>query len=127
LEQIRHQVRDIIGIRIITHFLSDIPVVIRKLRTLTDLDIGIEQELEDYIAKPQATGYRSLHINALYRKTVPCEIQIRTSLQDGWATKSHLLAYKVEDIPPRWQRHFRLLSDQLHLADAVARNEAINC
>ena len=103
LEQIRHQIRDIVGIRIITHFLSDIPVVIRKLRTLTELDIGTEQDISDYIATPQATGYRSLHINALYRKAVPCEIQIRTSFQDGWATKLHLLAYKVEDIPLRWQ------------------------
>lgn len=100
--------------------MSDIPVVIRKLRTLTELYIGTEQDISDYIATPQATGYRSLHINALYRKAVPCEIQIRTSFQDGWATKSHLLAYKVEDIPSRWQRHFRLLSDQLYLADEIA-------
>ena len=102
LEQIRHQIRDIIGIRVITHFLSNIPVVITQLRTLAELDIGIEQDIEDYIATPQVTGYRSLHINALYRKAVPCEIQIRTSFQDGWAAKSHLLAYKVEDIPSRW-------------------------
>lgn len=102
LGQIRHQIRDIIGIRIITHFLSDIPVVLRKLRALPELDIDGEL-IEDYIAKPQATGYRSLHINALYRKAVPCEIQIRTTFQDGWATKSHLLAYKEEDIPQRWQ------------------------
>ena len=119
LEQIRYQIRDIIGIRIIIHFLSDIPVVTRELCALTELNISAEQDIENYIATPQATGYRSLHINALYRKVVPCEIQIRTSFQDGWATKSHLLAYKLEDIPPRWQRHFRLLSDQLHLADFV--------
>jgi len=31
-----------------------------------------------------------------------------------------MLAYKEGEIPERWEKHFRILSDQLHLADEVA-------
>jgi len=126
ISQLREQIKDIIGIRIVVHFLSDIPLVIEMLRSLPGLEFG--EVFEDYITTPQATGYRSLHIDALYRfvegmREIPSEIQIRTTLQHAWATKSHLLAYKIAFLPQRWQRHFRILSDQLYLADEVARNE----
>jgi putative GTP pyrophosphokinase len=125
LEQLREEISDIIGFRIIIHFLSDVPNIIALLRELPGIELNTDQQFEDYIAKPQATGYRSLHINALYWQEerdshVPFEIQIRTALQHAWAAKSHLLVYKVEEISERWQKHFRILSDQLHLADEVA-------
>ena len=124
-EQLREEILDIIGFRIIIHFLSDIPNVIAALRELPGLELNTDQKFEDYIANPKATGYRSLHINARYWQKgrdspVPFEIQIRTTLQHAWAAKSHLLVYKVDEIPERWQKHFRILSDQLHLADEVA-------
>jgi len=125
LEQLREEIWDIIGFRIIIHFLSDVPNVIAALCELPGLELNTDQKFEDYITNPKATGYRSLHINALYWQEgrdspAPCEIQIRTTLQHAWAAKSHLLVYKVDEIPERWQKHFRILSDQLHLADEVA-------
>lgn len=124
LGQLREQILDIIGIRIIVHFLSDIPDTISELRELKKLEFSL-QNFEDYIANPQTTGYRSIHINAIYKpeegnSSVSSEIQIRTTLQHAWATKSHLLLYKIQEVPERFQRHFRILSDQLHLADEVA-------
>jgi len=125
LEQLREGILDIIGFRIIIHFLSDIPNVIAALRELPGIELNTGKNFEDYITNPKATGYRSLHINALYWQEkrdspVPFEIQIRTTLQHAWAAKSHLLVYKVDEIPERWEKHFRILSDQLHLADEVA-------
>lgn len=125
LEQLREEILDIIGFRIIIHFLSDIPNVIAVLRELPGLELNTRPKFEDYITNPKATGYRSLHINALYWQEgrdspVPCEIQIRTTLQHAWAAKSHLLVYKDDEILERWRKHFRILSDQLHLADEVA-------
>ncbi|MBM3238117.1 hypothetical protein FJZ31_17640 [Candidatus Poribacteria bacterium] len=125
LEQLREKILDIIGFRIIIHFLSDVPNIIALLRELPGIELNTDQQVEDYIARPQATGYRSLHINALYQQAgqdspVPFEIQLRTALQHAWAAKSHLLVYKVDEISERWQKHFRILSDQLHLADEVA-------
>ena len=124
-EQLREEILDIIGFRIIIHFLSDVPNVIAVLRKLPGLELNTDQKFEDYIANPKATGYRSLHINALYwlegrDSPVPFEIQIRTILQHAWAARSHLLVYRIDEIPERWQKHFRILSDQLHLADEVA-------
>lgn len=124
LGQLREQIRDIIGIRIVVHFLTDIPDTLSELSQLQQLELSL-QTTEDYIATPKTTGYRSLHLNAIYKpeegtSSVPCEIQIRTTLQHAWATKSHLLLYKIQELPERFQRHFRILSDQLHLADGVA-------
>jgi len=125
LEQLREQILDIIGFRIIVHFLEDIPDIIAALRKLPGLELSEDERFEDYITKPKITGYRSIHINAAYHSEgggvqVPFEIQIRTTLQHAWATKSHLLVYKIDDIPERWQKHFKILGDQLFLSDEVA-------
>ena len=55
--------------------------------------------LRRYDLKPTLDGYRGIHAIRLVAvpgvlTAVPCEIQLRTVLQDAWATLSHTVAYK---------------------------------
>lgn len=85
----------------------------------------VVKKIEDKIESPEETGYRSLHIVALLNTTnfqgVLAEIQIRTMLEDAWATKTHSLTYKkkAEDIPKPLLKLIRRLSDRLHTADHI--------
>ena len=57
----------------------------------------------DYVKNPKASGYRSYHMNVLYRvetlkgpKELTVEIQIRTMGMNFWATIEHSLQYKYK-------------------------------
>ena len=57
----------------------------------------------DYVKHPKASGYRSYHMNVLYRvetlkgpKELTVEIQIRTMGMNFWATIEHSLQYKYK-------------------------------
>ena len=50
---------DLIGIRVTCHFLDDVYEIAKKLKSHGDLEIIKEK---DYIKKPKANGYMSLHL-----------------------------------------------------------------
>ena len=57
--------------------------------------------VNDYIAAPKASGYRSLHVlmnipvtPGISPLTVPAEIQLRTVPMDLWASIEHSICYK---------------------------------
>lgn len=88
---------DVIGLRIVTHFVGDIYAISDKIARS-----GIWKVVEerDYIARPKPNGYRSLHIIAampfegLPGDEIQIEIQLRTIAMDCWASLEHQLQYK---------------------------------
>jgi putative GTP pyrophosphokinase len=121
------EIRDIVGLRVVCLFLSDIPLiaqVIRESFTVLSEDDKIEgPELSSF-------GYMSLHFIAEMRKEykgprydsltgIPLEIQVRTILMDAWANVSHYLAYKTDiDVPTHLRRDFNALSGLFYVADS---------
>lgn len=88
---------DIVGARIITHFVGDIYTV---LEMITECDRWKLVAVKDYIADPKPNGYRSLHMILCVPfdcggiPTIDVEIQLRTIAQDCWASLEHQLKYK---------------------------------
>lgn len=88
---------DIVGIRIVTHFIGDVYAILEVLKESSYWEIF---KVKDYIANPKANGYRSLHL--LMRIPVDCpelpfimaEIQLRTVAMDCWASLEHQMTYK---------------------------------
>ena len=83
-------------------------------------------ERQDYIASPK-NGYRALHLNfrldvgePLAPRLVPCEVQIRSRLQDAWAKLSHADIYKLDDLPADLFARSADLSLLLAAADEIA-------
>lgn len=100
---VRH-VHDIIGLRIVCPFLSDVYKVVDMLKHSKFITIKDEK---DYIANPKDTGYISYHLIVLVpvplqdsTTYVEAEIQVRTMAMDFWASIDHKLQYKFpKEIP----------------------------
>lgn len=86
------QLSDIIGVRVVTHFVGDVYAVAEKIVKEKSWEI-VKQK--DYIADPKPNGYRSLHIIIkLPCSPVRAEIQLRTIAMDCWASLEHSMKYK---------------------------------
>lgn len=116
---------DIAGTRIVCDYLSEV----EQIRDyINGCDKFQNPRFEDYISKPNCTGYRSCHcitdIETISYGQVKCEIQIRTTAQHSWAEKSHPLVYKKnkEDIPKIACEMLINLSDQLFLCDQMSES-----
>lgn len=118
---------DIVGIRIVCLFLSDI----EKIKKII-LD-SFEVVSEDNKLKENSLstfGYMSVHFICTLKKehsgprynnikNITFEIQVRTIAMDAWATISHYLDYKKEeDIPNELKRDFYALSGLFYVADS---------
>ncbi|MCI8575336.1 MAG: GTP pyrophosphokinase family protein [Bacilli bacterium] len=97
-------VKDIVGIRIVCSFLSD---VFDMVFLLTHCKNIIIKEREDYIKNPKDTGYMSYHLQVLvpiylqeHVDYIECEIQVRTMAMDFWATLDHKISYKFQKVIP---------------------------
>ena len=99
IENIRSNLRDVAGLRVICNYLHDV-------NRIADMLIGQDDivllEKKDYINNPKPNGYRSLHIIIavpifLSGETISvcCKIQIRTIAMDLWASLEHHLRYKA--------------------------------
>lgn len=88
---------DVIGIRVITHFVGDIYEV---LDGITGTDVWKVEQVKDYIAMPKENGYRSLHVilrmpfQADGIESIGVEVQLRTIAMDSWASLEHQMRYK---------------------------------
>ena len=96
---------DVVGIRIICAFITDIPLIIDIIKN--DKNVSIIKE-KDYIKNPKATGYRSYHLIVTFpvptangTKDIKCEIQIRTLAMDFWASIDHKIQYKFSNTIPK--------------------------
>lgn len=103
LENIKKHVHDMIGIRIVCSFLSDVENIVHMIENSKHILI---KEKKDYIETPKDTGYMSYHLIVyipLYleeEEFIEAEIQIRTVAMDFWASLDHKIQYKfLEEIP----------------------------
>lgn len=101
LENIRENITDIAGIRVICNYIDDIYRVEELLLNQNDVKL---LRRRDYIKAPKQSGYQSLHLIAEIpiflsdgAVPIPVEIQIRTIAMDFWASLEHKLKYKTDN------------------------------
>lgn len=118
LDEVRTQITDVAGARVICSFLPDVYRVRDMLCGQDDITV---RETKDYIASPKPNGYRSLHMIVevpvfLSRgaHSVPVELQFRTIAMDFWASLEHKIYYKYQRAVPE------ALLAQLHQAAETA-------
>ena len=110
-------VEDIVGLRIVCFYPSDIGTVAQYIRELDKRDLlVIRDEPKEY-----ESGYSGHHfvvtLTNVALREIKCEIQIVTMLLEAWACKTHPLTYKGTDKKPEHKRHAQLLADALRVAD----------
>lgn len=120
------QMVDLVGVRIVCLFIDD-------LYTVDGIIGGCFKVLkrEDKVrgADPESWSYQSIHYDCALSesdsgprydeiKDITFEIQVRTILQDAWATVEHYLAYKgLTTVPDVLKRDFSALAGLFHIAD----------
>jgi putative GTP pyrophosphokinase len=117
---------DLVGGRVVCDNVEDVYRFEELLKECLPADSG-QIERQDYIDKPKKHGYRALHLNfrlnvsrAPDPELIPCEIQLRSRLQDAWAQLSHGDIYKQQHLPPDLLDRVKDLSDLLAQADSTA-------
>src|SRR6516225_8898285 len=118
---------DLIGGRVVCNNIED---VYRFAELLKERLPGMpgEFEIQDHIKEPNKGGYRALHVNfwldigtnPFAPDRVPCEVQIRSCLQDAWAELSHDDIYKQPDLPADLRARAKDLAETLAAADRIA-------
>jgi len=108
---------DILGLRIVCFYPSDIETVAQYIRQLNGRELLIIRDE----SKEYKTGYRGHHFvvtlpDAALRD-IKCEIQIVTMLFEAWACKTHPLTYKGVGTKLEHKKHAQLLADALRVAD----------
>ena len=100
VENVDKNLTDIAGIRVICSFVDDIYRLAEQLVSQDDI---ILVQRKDYIKKPKANGYRSLHLILDVpiflsggKKYKSVEVQFRTIAMDFWASLDHKLRYKKD-------------------------------
>lgn len=112
---------DLVGARVVTHFIGDIYTVLERLEQSDKWQI---KKIKDYIANSKPNGYRSLHVILTMPfgvggiETIDTEIQMRTIAMDCWASLEHQLKYKKNI------RNTALIVDELkRCADEMASTD----
>jgi ppGpp synthetase/RelA/SpoT-type nucleotidyltranferase len=120
------QIRDVVGIRVVCLFLSDIQRVGDVVRR--DFDV-VEEDDKIEGQHVSSFGYMSFHFTAQIKGSfagprydailgIPFEIQVRTIAMDAWAATSHYLDYRTDsDVPSDLRRDFYALSGLFYVAD----------
>ena len=85
---------DLIGFRLVTHFVGDVYELVKSMKSDTRYRVVKEK---DNIALPKPNGYRSYHV--ILECPFPeaphgVEIQLRTIAMDCWASLEHEMRYK---------------------------------
>lgn len=102
LDNIRSELNDVAGIRVICPFIDDIYMAAEQLAAQDDIRV---LRIKDYIKHPKPNGYRSYHmileVPVFFMDTkelMKVEVQFRTVAMDFWASLEHQIKYK-KDIP----------------------------
>lgn len=105
LENLVLHVHDMVGVRIVCSFLSDVYDIVKLVERSEQFQI---LEKKDYIREPKNTGYMSYHLRVyvpIYlnggKELIEAEIQIRTVAMDFWASLDHKIQYKFSGIVPQ--------------------------
>lgn len=120
IESIQNNIFDIAGIRVITNYIDDVYLIEKMLLNQSDVTLV---RRKDYIQKPKASGYRSLHIVVVVpvfqsngAEVVNVEIQIRTIGMEMWASLEHKLRYKTDigaDVVAQYSTDLKTYSEEL--------------
>lgn len=100
VEDIKNELNDIVGIRVVCTFKSDIYDIASILMKSEDIKV---LQIKDYIENPKPSGYQSYHLiveipvyMANGKKMCKVEIQLRTMAMDFWASLEHKIKYKYD-------------------------------
>lgn len=120
---------DLLGVRVITYFTSQVDEVAELIEAEFDVDPKLSKDRRS-TPDPDRFGYVSLHFVCRLAATrsslmewapygdLRFEIQIRTILQHSWAEIEHDLGYKTAvAIPAHIRRRFSRLAGLLEIAD----------
>lgn len=122
-ENIREQLNDVAGIRVVCPFIEDIYHVADLLASQDDIKLI---RVKDYIEHPKPNGYRSYHmiveIPVFFsegKTLMRVEVQIRTMGMDFWASLEHQIRYKkglegtklYDEISERLQESAKMITD----------------
>lgn len=124
---IKDYVSDLIGVRVICIYESDIDMVAEVLREHFDLieETDKSKELESTVS---SFGYKGLHLDLKLKgprsglpeyetfQDLKFEVQIRTIVQDAWSEVDHKLKYKKQT-PLELQRRIAGLAALFEIAD----------
>lgn len=120
------KVRDLARVRVICHTLDDCFALVDLLREQEVVYVD-ESSIEMWIEEPSETGYRAIHLEVSVDVPVgtkkiatPCEVQIRTALQEAWGHYTHADFYKGVVVPELVRNLMRELSDLLYYTDRHA-------
>lgn len=112
---------DIIGLRVVLHFVGDVYTMLDKIRESSAWRV---KKVKDYIENAKPNGYRSLHVIVSFPfgvdgiDEIDAEIQLRTIAMDCWASLEHQLKYKKN------VQHTELIVDELkRCADEMASTD----
>lgn len=102
VENIRDNIHDIAGVRVVCSFQSDIYMLADSF--LMQDDVTLIQR-KDYFQNPKPNGYRSLHLIVSVpiflhneKKSMKVEVQLRTLAMDLWASTEHKIRYKKDNL-----------------------------
>ena len=110
VENIENHIHDVVGLRIVCSFLSDVYAIVKLLEDSDQITVHTKK---DYISNPKDSGYSSYHL-LVYVPVylidgvgmVEAEIQIRTVAMDFWASLDHKIRYKFKgEIPNEIQEN----------------------
>lgn len=116
LENIKEQLTDIAGVRVICSFVEDIYKLAEMLTSQDDIRVV---QIKDYIKNPKPNGYRSYHLIIEVpiflsdgKKYMKVEVQFRTIAMDFWASLEHQLKYKKKiDNPEQIAKELKECAD----------------
>ena len=116
---IEKHVHDMVGLRIVCSFLSDVYEIVKIIENSDQITV---HDKEDYITNPKDTGYSSYHLNVYIPvylidgvELVEAEIQIRTVAMDFWASLDHKITYKFKgEIPEEIKDEMHKCAEDIH-------------
>ena len=119
------QCPDLVAGRVVCNNVEDVYRFEALLRECLSIESGPPKR-QDYIDQPKH-GYRALHLSFRLNAgqgfeyvMIPCEVQIRSRLQDAWAEIVHADIYKQGNLPPDLRDRAGDLSRLLATAEEIA-------
>ena len=121
-KNIEDHVHDMVGLRIVCSFLSDVYEIVKIIEDSDQITI---RDKKDYITNPKDTGYYSYHLLVYVPvylidgvTLVEAEIQIRTVAMDFWASLDHKITYKFKgEIPEDIKDGMHKCAEDIHALD----------
>jgi putative GTP pyrophosphokinase len=124
---IQDHIVDLIGLRIICLYETDIVEIARLLEAEFDV-LAISDKAREVEITADTFRYKGLHLDMALserRRALPAysqlasmrfEVQVRTAIQDAWSTLDHAIKYK-KDVPHELSRRVNALAALFEIAD----------